>query len=177
MQRTVDGELRKRQEILVQATYGHRVDLHRVEASFKCCVDTFERGFNLAHARDELELRGIERIERNVHARKPRFFELICHLRQQHAIRGHRNVLDTGHIVQGTHQIHDALAHEGLATRKTHAAYADARGNTRDGLDLLDAQDLVMAHHAHTLCRHAVNASEIAPVRQRYAQIVNNSSV
>lgn len=69
------------------------------------------------------------------------------------------------------------LAHQRLAAREANRADAEPGGHGHQPLDLLDAQDLVMGHRAHALLGHAVDAAEIAAIRQRYAQIIDSTTV
>jgi len=68
VKRSVDGQLGKPEEILVEAAHRHGIDLDRVEAGLESRIDTFERRLYLPHARYECELIRIERVEGNVHA-------------------------------------------------------------------------------------------------------------
>ena len=169
VQRAIDGQLREREVVLVEAAHGHRVDLHGVEAGRQRGIDSIEGLLQLAAARDLLELLGIERIERDVHARQARLLEVGRHLRQQHAVRGHRYVLDAGRMRDSAHEIHHAEAHERLAARQADAADAHARRHAHRLLDLLDAQDVLVRERLHAFFGHAVDAAEIAAVGERYA--------
>ena len=67
----------------------------------------------------------------------------------------------------------DAAVRDVLLT----ALGANPSGHGHQPLDLLDAQDLVMGHRAHALLGHAVDAAEIAAIRQRYAQIIDSATM
>ena len=177
VQRAVNGKLREGQVILMQLAHRDRVDLHGVEPSCQRGVNAVEGLLQIPAARDGMELLGIERVKRDVHARKPRLAQLVGHARQQHAVGGERDVLDTGHVVDVAHQVDHALAHQRLAAGQSHAFDAQVREHANHVRDLLDAQDIGMAHGLHTLFRHAVDATIVATVRQRYTQVIDGAAV
>ena len=177
VQRTVDGELREGQIILMQLAHRDRVDLHGVEPGGQRGVDAVEGLLQIPATRDGVELLGIERVQRDVHTRKPCLTQLVGHARQQHAVGGERDVLDAGRVVDVAHQVDHALAHQRLAAGQAHAFDAQVREHANHVRDLLDTQDIGMAHGLHALFRHAVDATVVATVRQRYTQVIDGAAV
>ena len=177
MQRTVDRQLREIKEAVGKRAQGNRVDLHRVEAHAKRGVDTRERVFERAAARDLVEFLGIERVERDVHARKARGPQVVRHARQKDAVRGHRHVLDLGHGSDVAHELDHALAHRRLAAGKANAFDTDARSDANRLLNLFDAQDVEVGKLLHAFFGHAVHAAEVAAVGERNPQIVDCAAV
>ena len=177
VQRPIDGELRELQKVLVKAAHGHGVHLHGIEPCGERRVDAGEGVLQTARARDLVELHRIQGVKRDVDPRKPRCLQIADHPGQKHPVGGHGDVLDTLNVRDGVHQLHHALAHQRLAAREANRADAEPGGHGHQPLDLLDAQDLVMGHRAHALLGHAVDAAEIAAIRQRYAQIIDSTTV
>ena len=177
MQRPIDGELREFQKVLVQAAHGHGVHLHRIEPCGERRVDAGEGVLQTARARDFAELHRIQGVKRDVDPRKPRCLQIADHAGQKNPVGGHGDVLDALDAGDGVHQLNHALAHQRLATREANRADAEPGGHGHQPLDLLDAQDLVMGHRAHALLGHAVDAAEIAAIRQRYAQIIDSATM
>ncbi len=161
----------------MKLTNGDRVDFHRVEAGGERGVDAGKRLGKLPTARDGGELFRIERVERDVHARKARVAQVVGHLRQQHAVGGQRYVLNAGRGADVAHQIDHALAHERLAPGQAHAAYPHSSQHAHDMRNLLDAQDVLMAKRFHALFGHAVYAAVIAAIGQRNAQVIDRAAV
>ena len=177
VQRAIDGKLREGKVILMQLAHRNRVDLHGVEPGGQRGIDAVEGLLQIPAARDGMELLGIERVQRDVHARKPRLAQLVGHARQQHAIGGERDVLDAGRIVDVAHQVDHALANQRLAAGQAHAFDAQVRERANHARNLLDTQDIGMAHGLHALFRHAVDATVVATVRQRYTQVIDGAAV
>src|SRR5699024_9959555 len=94
-----------------------------------------------------------------------------------HAVGGHGHVADARRRSHGAHEVNHALAHKRLAAREPHASHAHAGGHAHHALYLLDALNVLVPKRFHALFRHAVDASEIASIRQRYPQIVDGSTM
>lgn len=73
-------------------------------------------------ARDLVELVGVKRIQRDIHAREPRRLQVINHTGQKHPVGGHGDVLDALDTGDGIDQIDHPLAHQRLAPRETNRA-------------------------------------------------------
>ena len=168
------GEL---QVVLMQASHGHGVDLDGIEAGLERRVDAVERLLQFAPTRDLAELVGVKRVERYVHAREPGGLQVIGHAGQKHPVRGHGDVLDARDVRDVAHQVDHAQAHERLPARQADAADAHAGGDAHGLDDLLDAQDLLMRELLHAFLWHAVDAPEVAAVRERYPEIVDDAAM
>ena len=177
MKGAIYRKLRKSEEILVQGAHRHGIDLDRVETRVEGRIDAVERILHRAHARDHAELVGIERVQRDVHARKPRSFQVGGHARQQHAVRRHGHVHNARHGGKGFDQIDDALAHKRLPTRQANAANAHVRRDLHQAANLIEPHDLVVGNLTHPLGGHAIDAAQVAPVGKRYAHVVNRAPV
>ena len=72
----------------------------------------------------------------------------------------------------------DASAHGGLAPGEADRVEPEPlHAHAGDALDLLEGEQVLAGLPDHALGRHAVTASKIAPVGQRYAQVTGNSPI
>ncbi len=130
-----------------------------------------------ATARDLVELIRIKGVKRDIDARKPCLFQLLCHAWQKHPVGGHGNAFNAINFVQFSYEVSNSFAHQWLSAREAQALNAHLRRNFNDVNNLIEAQDFIVCHLLHAFFGHAINAAKIAPIRERNAQIVYSATV
>src|ERR1051326_6906457 len=76
---------------------------------------------------------------------------------------------------EGAEQGHDVAAHQRLPAPEAQFLDAEPDEGAAHPVELLEGQELLLWQKGH-LFRHAINAAEIAPVGDRYAQIGDPAS-
>ena len=76
---------------------------------------------------------------------------------------------------KGAEQSHDVAAHQGLATGQAQFFHPEPDKRAAHPVELFEGQQLLLGQEGH-LFRHAIDAAEIAPVGDRYAQIGDGAS-
>ena len=173
MNGAVDGQSREGRHVLVEPAHHDTVDLNGLKAPSQRRVDASYSLLEPTQARDLSKQRGIECVERNVDAVKPRIFELRRQLGQQGAVGGKRDVLDLRNRADVANERDDATADQRLATRQAHATNALPRHQAHKVGDFLDTEQLVVCTGRHAIGRHAIDAAEIALVGNGNAQVVD----
>ncbi|MBA7591801.1 hypothetical protein ES708_33967 [subsurface metagenome] len=93
-------------------------------------------------------------------------------LGQHGAVGGQRNIVYGLYIGQHCHQPGQPRPHQRLAPGQPYLIYPHLGGGSGDGIDFLVAQDVFMRQRADAVNRHAVDAAQVAPVRDRDTQVV-----
>ncbi len=97
-------------------------------------------------------------------------------LGQQHAVGGHRQVLNSGNGDQLLDQPGQILPHQRLAAGDAQLVDPQSGRYSRETLDLLERQNFPAIHKLDIVLRHAIKAADIAAVRHTDAQIVVRAS-
>jgi len=140
MNGAVDGQSREGRRILVEPAHNNAVDLNGLKAPSQRRVDASHGLLESTQARDLSKQRGIECVERNVDAVKPRIFELRRQLGQQGAVGGKRDVLDLRNRADVTNERDDTAADQRLAARQAYAANALPRYQAHKAGDFLGTE-------------------------------------
>ena len=109
----------------------------------------------------------------DVDSAKPGRLERRRELGQQQRIGGEREVAESGYRRQPLDNFDQVGAQCRLAAGKAKLAKADTHGGAHHQLDFGRRQKLVARQEAQAFERHAVNASQIAVVDNRDAQIID----
>lgn len=126
----------------------------------------------VAGAGQLLETVDIEAVETDVHARDPGIEQRLSQAPELRAIAGQAQFTQAGQGGDAPAQVDDALAYQRLATGE--ADLAGAQGDEALGHleQFFEAQDLLARQELHVL-GHAVDAAEVAAIRDRHAQVVD----
>ena len=173
MDRTVDGQAREVEYVLVHTTYDDGVHLDRREAVFERGIDTGERLFDAAEARDLGKPCGVERVERDVDAIQACCAQVGRHARQQGTVGGEGDVLDPGNRADFLDEWHDAMRDERFAAGEADTRDALLRHDAHEAGDLLGGEQLAVGARGHARLGHAVHAAEVAFIRHGDAQVVD----
>lgn len=103
----------------------------------------------------------------------PRFPQGKGQVRQQGAVGGETQLLQTRNGPQQTAQFHDAPADQGLSAGEADLFHAAADAGRSHLRQLLKRQHIPVFPLADALLRHAVPAAVIAPVRDTETQIID----
>src|ERR1700683_60004 len=116
---------------------------------------------------------GIKAVEVHIDATQARLLERRGQLREQQRIGGEREAADTGHARHPLDDFHDIGAQQRLASGQAELVKADADRGARDHLVFGGLNQLGIRQEAQPLQRHAVDASEVAAVRDRHPQVID----
>src|SRR5262249_15527909 len=94
-------------------------------------------------------------------------------LRQSNAVRRQRDVSDLGNRTQHAHELMNLWPDRGLAARDAQPTEPEWRELPNHLGDLLVRKNLRLRQPLHSVLWHAVHASEVAPIRDRDAQILD----
>ena len=169
MERKVFREARERSQILVHAADDHGVDLHRSEASIERRMDARKCIVQVSTAGERAIGVCVERIERDVHTRKPCCLQLACEAWQENAIGGDRHIFDALDVLASADQVLRSFTHERLAAREAQVLDAASRSHFHYLYDLFEGEDLVMFAGFNACFGHTVYAAQITPVGERDA--------
>ena len=160
---------------VVDAAHHDAVDLHRVEPGVESGVDPGEDAVEVVAARERQEHVGAERVERDVDPAESGGSEIVGHLRQLHAVRGHGDVdLEGG---EHRHEAREMGSERGLPAGDPHRVEAVAlHAHPHDPGLLLVGEELLAGQPLHALGGHAVGAAEVAAVGDRDPQVGHPTS-
>ena len=175
MQRAVDGHLGKLQKILVEALYRNGVDLDRLKTHLERRVDCRKDVFYVAQACNAVVGICIKRVEADVDAREARVFEVLRHTRQKQAVGGKADVVYACGL-DICDEAHDTLLDQRLSAGQAHLLDALLRGDLGHFGNLFYTQHAIVRFPGHAFWRHAVNAAQIAAIRDADAQVVDLSA-
>ena len=160
------------QLVLVDALERDGVDLDP-EPGLDRGVDAVHHLGEAAPAGDLRELRGVERVERDVDPPDAAVGELGREAAELAAVGGQRQLLERAGLEvarHGAEEGHDALAHQRLAAGDPELLDAEADEGRAEPVELLERQQLGLGQELHVL-GHAVDAAEVAAVGHRDAQV------
>jgi hypothetical protein len=162
--------------VVVDAALHHHVDLDRREPRGRRRVDRRQ------HLRDgkvdvvhRTERRLVERSEAHRHAIEAGGRECPRLGPQARSVGGEREIDVRQCLAQHRDQAVDVLAQQRLAAGEAHLLHAARAKDSRQPHDLLEGQDLAVRQErivgVEDFLRHAIHATEIAPVGDRDAQV------
>ena len=125
--------------------------------------------------RQPLELGGVHRVEADVDPLEPGVAQAAGPRGQQDAVGGQADVLDPGDRRQLLDQDREVAAHQGLAAGQPDLVDPQRHRDPDEPLDLLEAQEL-RAGQELDLLRHAVDAADVAAVRDADPQVIVRAS-
>ena len=157
--------------VFVDAALDHAVDLHGRQPGSLGVVDGgkhFRR--RVADIVDRLEYVVVDGVQAQRHAVHAGGLEFAgAFFGEQRAVRGQADVVDAVDGSQTGDQHVDIAAQKRFAAGQAQLAHAQARGDTRQALDLVEVQQFAARQEqvfaAEQLPRHAVGAAEVAAVR------------
>src|SRR5690606_29003516 len=160
--------------VVVAPTHADRVDIDRPEPRPHRRRDYYNTaGARTRPAGDAVNAFWNERVQGDVDAGYAGVPQLLGHGREQHRIGGERDVLDPGDGADQLYEADQVAAHQRLAARDADAPEAHAGHDADDGRDLLVRQQLVTAQPGQPVFGHAVDAAEVALVRDGHAQVLD----
>ena len=156
--------------VVVGAALDDGVHLH-AQAGGRGRVDSVEHAL---HGKVDVVERAkrcvVDGVEAHRDAVESRLCERLGLLREQRAVRRECD-LEAGNLAQQLDEVLDVPPHERLAAGDPHDAHAEAGEDGGDASDLLEAQELFALEEdmvaAVDLLRHAVDAAEVAAIRDR----------
>jgi hypothetical protein len=161
--------------VLVQASLDDHVHLDRREPGRGRRLDAREHaldgGLDVVHGAEDLVVEGVEA---HGHAPQSGGGERVRLLRQEGAVRRHRQV-EPGDAREHLDEPLHLPAHERLPAREPDLLDAVGDEEAGEAFDLFERQELAPLEKlevaAVDLLRHAVDAAEVAPVGDRDAQV------
>src|SRR6266571_3416526 len=161
--------------VVIAALHHNHVQLDRPQAGFLRGVDAVHRSLELVAPRDLVEALHAERVQRDVDPLETDLLQELGLVAQQHAVGGHRDVERGVDGVDHPDQLLDLYAHQRLAAGDADRAHAVALNeDAGQPHDLFEAQDVLALQPLQTLRRHAVDAAEVAAVRNRDPKVVRD---
>ena len=104
--------------------------------------------------------------------RSPASYKFLRLIRQQHPVGGQRHILNSVDLPQPSDQLREPLAQQRLPARDAQLAHAQRHRDPHEPLNLLERQNLLARLKLHALFRHAVEAANVAAIRNADAQVV-----
>ena len=156
--------------VVVHSADEHGVHFYGTQRRGLRRVDPGDHLIECLRARDALEFLAVERIEADIDAVHARGDEPVAALGQQVAVRGHRKVLNAERF-QPRDEILDAGANQRLAARDANFADAHADQNAHQSLVFVPCEQIARRHVLFRVGGAAIDAAEIAAVRDRDAQV------
>ena len=103
---------------------------------------------------------------------RPARFSARREFGEQERVGGQREAFDAGHAREALDDFDQIEPQRRLAAGQPEFAKADADRGARDGLEFRRRQQFVLGQEAQALERHAVDASQVAGVDDRQAQVI-----
>ncbi len=153
----------------------HCVEFDRQQPGGLGLHDAVPHVLHVAPAGEALELRGIERINRDVDALKPSLGEGPRQLFEQQAVGRHRERAHAGNVSHPAHDLHHVRAHGRLAAGQPELMEAHLGEQPDEQQQLVVLHQLFAGPELHIL-RHAVDAAQVAPIGQTDAEVVDIAS-
>jgi len=157
--------------VIVDSAHHDHVQLDRSDArrlGRACGSDRFESEVSASNRSDTL---GAQTVSADVDAIQSGAAQWRRKLGQSHAIRRERDVLDLGDRAQHLDQTRQRWANRWLAPRYAQAAQPERRELRDDARDLFVAENIRLRQPRETFDRHAIQAAEVAPIRDRDPEI------
>ena len=192
------GEVGQRLDfMIVDAADDDGVDFDRREAEFLRETDGLQHFAQAVAAGHLFEIRAVERIEAEPHAVQAGGAQRPGFLGEQETVRRHGEVVDAGNVRDAGHEILDIVAQERFAAGEPDFVDAESDGEADDAFDFLEAEDArfgdpllddgcrvgqVRPMAAVKILRglsfrQAIQATEIAAVRDADPQVAQNPAV
>ena len=152
---------------------GHDIDLDRGKAGFLGLPDSREDGPELPAPRDLCIFVGVQRIETDVDPADSRGIKPLRAAFQEDAVRRQADVVQFRYPPEGGDELHDPPADQRLAAGDPDLGDPFPRRDPDDPVDLLIAEDVVVADPGNAFLGHAVGAAEVAAVRDGNPQIID----
>ena len=165
-----------RQLVVVDAAHDDRVDFEGFEARAGRGVDAREHRGVFVRPRERLESAPVQRVQAHGDAAEPRAPERGGLLREEHAVRRHREVGERRRGGQTLHERRQAAPQQRFAAGDTDAVDARAREGAGHARQLVERQQRVAREPRVVRLRHAVLAAQVAPVRHRDPQAAQRAS-
>ena len=162
--------------VVVDAAHHDHVQLDGVEAGGLCGQRGANRIEPEVSSRDVRDAIRAQTVDAHVDAVEPALAERLRDLRQPHAIRRDRDVLDLRHRAQHANQLVDLRPDRRLAAGHAQPTQPERRELPDDLRYLFVRQDVRLGQPREALGRHAVHAAEVAAVRHRDPQILDAPS-
>src|SRR5216683_846523 len=156
--------------VVVQAADQDGVHLGGRQARFLGDIDTVHHGGKGLGSGDAFEFGGIERIEADIDAAETGGQEPVAPFGKQVAVGGHGEVLDAEGM-EARDVVLDAFADERLAAGDADFTDAQAEKNPSKTVELGPGENFVVFAVVFRVSGAAVNAAEIAAVRDGDAQV------
>lgn len=147
------------------------LSLTDLKPAFLGGVDALKDAVQVTHARDPLEALGVQGVQADIEAVEAGVFEGLGVAVEQKAVGGHGDALDAVDRAQLGDQVGDVGAHQGLAAGDAHAGDALCSEDLDQLGDLVVAQVFFAGDLPDPLGWHAVDAAEIATLRDGDAQV------
>src|SRR5580693_3387157 len=159
-----------------QILYRNRVDLDGSETQPARNFQPLQNLLQFVAPRDPQKTLPVQRIQVNVEPAQASVVQRLGMLRQLDAIRGHRKIANSRNSRKHAYQHRKTLAHQRLTSGDSQFRNTERNRHAHKSLNLFERQDFRVLHVLHAFFRHAVEAADIAPVRNTDPKIVVNST-
>jgi len=157
--------------IFIDTGYYHNIDLETRKTQSQTFVDTGENTMMLVLAcNSEISIRP-QAVEADVQVSQTCLLEPQSVIFEEHSIGCHSNYFEVVYATEFTDQDIKILSCEGFATGKANFSNAHVYKDGRDPLEFLESQETRSVSPGDAISWHTVEATEIAPVCYRNAQI------
>ena len=113
----------------------------------------------------------MQRVEADRDASKAGRLQRINLIREQHAICGEREIVQAGLCRDHPHERRQVAAQQRLAAGQADLVHAEREEDVDERARLLEMQDVLARQPDVVVLRHAVFATEVAPIGDREPQV------
>ena len=163
--------------VVVVAARNDRVHFHGRETRGFGRLDAAPNGLRVEEAHQSLSALRIQRVQMDVDPFQPRILERLRQFIEQQAIGRHAQIVRAVHAGNPRRDLDQVWAQGRLAPGQAELAETDGRRRTYDLFNLLWREKFFALDKGQPVQRHAVQAAQVAAVRQRDAQIVDVAQV
>lgn len=160
---------------IIEASHDDDVDLDIFHTHRQGKIEPMENLFESLRrsSRHELEFEWVKRVEGDIQMGESTSHEVCKVTGQGNAIGRDANLFKTiaTKIRKGTNDVSQILSHRWLATRQSDLVDTLSNKELRHSLHLVGGQQLFRWGERHAFEGHAVEAPQVAPLCQRYAEV------
>ncbi len=160
--------------IVVQAADDDRVDLDRPQARRQRGAPPGQHVLQLPVAGQGAKALRAQRVQADV---DPGAGQRFGKTGQQHAVAGHREIVQPGDGHQLRHQVDDPPPDQRFPAGQADVDQAHLDRHAHDAHDLFIAQDALVRDLGHAVVGHAIDTAQVAAVGDRNPQVVNGAIV
>ena len=163
--------------IIIDTFYGDHINFNGMKSHMLGRLKTLPHPFKIVFSRDPKKSFGLQGIQAYIDPADTAIFDISSKIFEQHPVGGQTDFLKSFYLTKHFKEMYNFLPHQGLPSGDPDFTNTFMNAKSDNTKHLFIAEYHLMGNKLDSLFRHTVDTSQIAAIRNRKTQVIDDSMV